>query len=103
MHSKILLLEKLHSFTTDPLKRVKEQKLLILNNIIQIFLVRRRAYNDPYFGSLEYMQYVDYGLQLLPNAKEYLIRNGFDMCSLKNDKNASTTYPSEILQAKPVS
>jgi len=66
--------------------------MLILIIIIQIFLLRRRAYNDPYFGSLEYMQYIDYGLQLQPNGTEFLIRKGFDICNLQNDKNANTIY-----------
>ena len=73
-------------------KREKEQKLVILNNIIQIFLIRRRAYSDPYFGSLEYMQYIDYGLQLEPNETEYLIRKGFDNGSLQNDKTLLSQF-----------
>ena len=66
-------------------KRAKEQKLLILYIIIRIFLCRRRAYSDPYFGSLEYMQYIDYGLKIQPNGTEFLIREGFDIGSLQND------------------
>ena len=49
-------------------------------------MYRRRAYSDPYFGSLEYMQYIDYGLQLQPNGTEFLIRKGFDIDSLQNHR-----------------
>ena len=42
-------------------------------------MVRRRAYNDPHFGALEYMQYIDYGLQLQPHQSDLLIRKGFDL------------------------
>ena len=44
-------------------------------------MVRRRAYNDTNFGTLEYMQYIDYGLQLLPTQSDILIRKGFSIDS----------------------
>ena len=42
-------------------------------------MVQRRAMTDPLFGSLEYMQYIDYGLQLQPKQNDFLIRKGFDV------------------------
>ena len=37
---------------------------------------------DPLFGSLEYMQYIDYGLQLQSKQNHFLIRKGFDVIFL---------------------
>ena len=49
-------------------------------------MVRRRAYNDPYYETLEYMQYIDYGLQLLPTQSDILIRKGFSIDSFQDKK-----------------
>ena len=58
-------------------KRIKEEKLLILDIILKIFMIQRRAITDPLFGTLEYMQYLDYGLQLQSKQNDFLIRKGF--------------------------
>ena len=53
--------------------------MLILDIITKIIMVQRRAITDPLFGSLEYMQYLDYGLQLEPKRDDFIIRKGFDI------------------------
>ena len=40
-------------------------------------MIQRRAITDPLFGTLEYMQYLDYGLQLQSKQNDFLIRKGF--------------------------
>ena len=53
--------------------------MTILDIIYRSILLQRRGLTNPTFRTLEYMQYIDYGLQLEPYCSEILIRNGFDL------------------------
>ena len=44
-------------------------------------MAQKRAYRNPLFGTLDYMQYIDYALQLQPNQSDILVREGFDIDS----------------------
>ena len=42
-------------------------------------MFQRRSLTNPIFRTLEYMQYIDYGIQLQPHQSDLLIRKGFDL------------------------
>ena len=62
-------------------------------------MVRRRAYNNAFFGTLEYMQYIDYALQLQPNQSDLLVREGLNIDS-SLDEMALVTDTKEAYRKK---
>ena len=51
-------------------------------------MFQRRRLTNPTFRTLEYMQYIDYGLQLEPYQSEILIRKGLILIVSKKQKRS---------------
>ena len=56
---------------------VKQTKANILEIILRNIMIQRRGLTEPLYKTIDYIHYIDFGLQLRPNDCNFLIRRGF--------------------------